>query len=102
MGLTEELKRVLKESGAALVKVSDLRKVDKCSWPRRVCSKTSDLRSSDGSYGRYYRMYHALNRKRNGIVSAGEVSLWEKRAGSMGEDHRPGSSQCGSDLAAVP
>lgn len=31
MGLTEELKRVLKESGAALVKVSDLRKVDKCS-----------------------------------------------------------------------
>ena len=23
-------------------------------------------------------MYHALNRKRNGIVSAGEVSLWEK------------------------
>ena len=45
---------------------------------RRACSKTSDLRSSDGSYGRYYRMYHALNRKRNGIVSAGEVSLWEK------------------------
>ncbi len=38
---------------------------------RRACSKTSDLRSSDGSCGRYYRMYHTLNRKQNGIVSAG-------------------------------
>ena len=36
MGLTEELKRVLKESGAALVKVSNLRKVDKCSWRHGV------------------------------------------------------------------
>lgn len=36
MGLTEERKRVLEESGAALVKVSNLRKVDECSWRHGV------------------------------------------------------------------
>ena len=80
MTLTQELKDLLYEQGAALVGIGDMRQVEACPYPVGISVTipllvhiTLDLQKAPTK--EYYDMYYTLNRKLNEVVSAGEAFL---------------------------
>lgn len=80
MELTAELREVLKKEGAALVGIADMSGVENCGFRAGAAVAVplpghivEDLKTAPTR--EYHEMYHSLNRKLNGIVSAGEHFL---------------------------
>lgn len=83
MTLTQELKDLLYEQGAALVGMGDMRQVEGCSYPVGISIAiplpvhiTLDLQKEPTK--EYYDMYYTLNRKLNEVVLAGEAFLTDR------------------------
>lgn len=83
MNLTEELKEVLREHGAELTGIGDMRGIDNCTYDKGVAVAVSfpphvirDL--EEGPTKEYAHLYDVLNEKLDGIVLAGERFLKER------------------------
>ena len=83
MGLTEELKTLLFQNGAALVGIGDLRGVRGCDYDTGISvaallpeNVIRDLQHAPTK--EYYDLYYSLNDKLNEIVKAGESFLQQK------------------------
>lgn len=80
MDISDELKEILKEAGAALVGYGDMEGIEAYGYPVGVSVAVpipSDILRGmeEGPTKEYYDMYFELNNKLNNIVSAGEAFL---------------------------
>lgn len=80
MGLTERLKTILYDQGAALVGIGDMSGVEGCDFKTGVSVAVPlpgdiviELRNAPTA--EYYDLYYALNKKLNEIITAGEEFL---------------------------
>lgn len=83
MNITEQVKQVLYEQGAALVGIGDMRPVQVCRFPAGISVAVpipkhviEDLKTAPTK--EYYELYGILNAKLNTIVTAGEAFLKEQ------------------------
>lgn len=83
MDLTADVKNFLRGRGADLVGIGNLREVEACQFETGIAVAVAlpkhviaDLREAPTE--EYYHVYHALNKRLNGIVSAGEDFLKQR------------------------